>query len=159
MTKTKESSTPKGSTFNTNKTLPARKDLGSIKHKFSPVKKMSSKHNNVFIKAFKFGLMCLELKKPTDPNEDAYFKDFLDILDSDAAVSEKLHSFFNLYLLLLTLMASPAAAFNSTTILVVDAFFTSCLWRLKMLLWWLSCFKWDCLLLLLLLLQKVLFLL
>ncbi len=102
---------------------------------------MSSKHNNVFIKAFKFGLMCLELKKPTDPNEDAYFKDFLDILDSDAAVSEKLHSFFNLYLLLLTLMASPAAAFNSTTILVVDAFFTSCLWQLKMLLWWLSCFK------------------
>ncbi len=96
---------------------------------------------NVFIKAFKFGLMCLELKKPTDPNEDAYFKDFLDILDSDAAVSEKLHSFFNLYLLLLTLMASPAAAFNSTTILVVDAFFTSCLWQLKMLLWWLSCFK------------------
>jgi len=72
---------------------------------------------------------------------------------------EKLHSCFNLYLLLLTLMASPAAAFNSTTILVVDAFFTSCLWRLKMLLWWLSCFKWDCLLLLLLLLQKVLFLL
>jgi hypothetical protein len=70
---------------------------------------------------------------------------------------EKLHSFFNLYLLLLTLMASPAAAFNSTTILVVDAFFTSCLWQLKMLLWWLSCFKWDCLLLLLL--QKVLFLL
>ena len=90
MTKTKESSTPKGSAFNTNKTLPARKDLGSIKHKFSPVKKMSSKHNNVFIKAFKFGLMCLELKKPTDPNEDAYFKDFLDILDSDAAVSEEL---------------------------------------------------------------------
>jgi len=71
---------------------------------------------------------------------------------------EKLHSFFNLYLLLLTLMASPAAAVNSTTILVVDAFFTSCLWQLKMLLWWLSCFKWDCLLLLLLL-QKVLFLL
>ncbi len=89
--------------------------------------------------------MCLELKKPTDPNEDAYFKDFLDILDSDAAVSEKLHSFFNLYLLLLTLMASPAAAFNSTTILVVDAFFTSCLWQLKMLLWWLSCFILFCL--------------
>ena len=34
--------------------------------------------------------MCLELKKSTDPNEDAYFKDFLDILDTDAAVSEEL---------------------------------------------------------------------
>jgi len=28
--------------------------------------------------------MCLELKKSIDPNEDAYFKDFLDILDTDA---------------------------------------------------------------------------
>ena len=90
MTKTKESSTPKGSAFNSNKTYPARKDLGSIKHKFSPVKKMPSKHNNVFIKGFKFSLMCLELKKSTDPNEDAYFKDFLDILDTDAVVSEEL---------------------------------------------------------------------
>jgi len=90
MTKTKESSTPKGSAFNTNKTLPARKDLGSIKHKFSPVKKMPSKHNNVFVKGFKFGLMCLELKKSTDPNEDTYLKDVLDILDTDAAISEEL---------------------------------------------------------------------
>jgi hypothetical protein len=32
----------------------------------------------------------LELKKSTDPNEDAYFKDFLDILDTDAVVSEEL---------------------------------------------------------------------
>jgi hypothetical protein len=90
MMKTKESSTPKGSAFNTNKTYPARKDLGSIKHKFSPVKKMPSKHNYVFVKGFKFGLMCLELKKSTDPNEDAYSKDFLDILATDAVVSEEL---------------------------------------------------------------------
>ena len=55
--------------------------MGSIKNKFSPVKKLSAKHNNVFVKGFKFGLMCLELKKFTDPNEDAYYKDFLDILD------------------------------------------------------------------------------
>jgi hypothetical protein len=79
MTKTKEPSTPKGSAFNSNKTYPARKDLGSIKHKFSPVKKIPSKHNNVFVKGFKFGLMCLKLKKSTDPNEDKYIKDFLDV--------------------------------------------------------------------------------
>ena len=79
MMKMKEPSTPKGSAFNSNKTYPARKDLGSIKLKFSPVKKMSSKHNNVFIKGFKFGLMCLELKKSTDFNEDKYIKDFLDV--------------------------------------------------------------------------------
>jgi hypothetical protein len=86
----KEPSTPKGSAFNSNKTYPARKDLGSINHKFSPVKKMPFKHNNAFVKGFKFGLMYLELKKSTDPNEDTYFKDFLDILDTDAVVSEKL---------------------------------------------------------------------
>jgi hypothetical protein len=90
MTKTKEPSTPKGSAFNSNKTYPARKDLGSIKHKFSPMKKMPSKHNNIFVKGFKFNLMCLELKKSTDPNEDAYLKDFLDILDTDVVVSEEL---------------------------------------------------------------------
>jgi hypothetical protein len=90
MTKTKEPSTPKGSAFSSNKTYPARKDLGSIQHKFSPMKKMPAKHNNVFVKGFKFGLMCLELKKSTDPNEDAYFKNFLDILDTDVFVSEEL---------------------------------------------------------------------
>jgi hypothetical protein len=90
MMKTKEPSTPKGSAFNSNKTYPARKDLESIKHMFSPVKKMPSKFNNVFVKGFKFGLMCFELKKSTDPNEDTYFKDFLDILDTDANVSEEL---------------------------------------------------------------------
>jgi hypothetical protein len=55
---------------------------------------------------------------------------------------KKLHSCCKLCLLLLTFIPSPFAAVNSTTIVVVDSSFSSCLWQLKMLLWWLSCFKW-----------------
>jgi hypothetical protein len=36
----------------------------------------------VFVKGYKFGLMTLEFKKFSDPNEDAYYKDFLDLLDT-----------------------------------------------------------------------------
>jgi hypothetical protein len=54
---------------------------------------------------------------------------------------KKLHSCCKLCLLLLTFIPSPFAAVNSTTIVVVDSSFSSCLWQLKMLLWWLSCFK------------------
>jgi hypothetical protein len=34
--------------------------------------------------------MALEFKKFSDPNEDAYFKDFLDILDTDSKVGNDL---------------------------------------------------------------------
>jgi hypothetical protein len=45
------------------KASPARKSLGDVKVKYSPVKKSNNKHNNVFVKGYKFGLMSLELKK------------------------------------------------------------------------------------------------
>jgi hypothetical protein len=44
----------------------------------------------VFVKGYKFGLMTLEFKKFSDPNKDAYFKDFLDILDTDSKVGNDL---------------------------------------------------------------------
>ena len=56
---------------------PARKSLNDVKVKYSPVKKSNNKHNNVFVKGYKFGLMTLEFKKFSDPNEDAYYKDFI----------------------------------------------------------------------------------
>ena len=57
------------------------------------------------------------------------------------AFIKKLHSCCKLCLLLLTSIPSPFAAVNSTSIVVVDSSFSSCLWQLKMLLWWLSSFK------------------
>jgi len=57
---------------------------------YSPVKKSNNKHNNVFVKGYKFGLMTLEFKKFSDPNEDAYYKDFLDLLDTDPKVGNDL---------------------------------------------------------------------
>jgi hypothetical protein len=54
------------------------------------MKKSNYKHNNVLVKGYKFGLMMLEFKKSTDPNEDAYNKDFLDLLDSDPKVGNDL---------------------------------------------------------------------
>jgi hypothetical protein len=69
---------------------PARKSLNDVKVKYSPVKKQNNKYNNVFVKGYKFGLMTLEFKKFLDPNEDAYFKDFLDILDTDSKVGNDL---------------------------------------------------------------------
>ncbi len=44
----------------------------------------------MLVKGYKFGLMTLEFKKFSDPNEDAYFKDFLDILDTDSKVGNDL---------------------------------------------------------------------
>jgi len=67
-----------------------RKNLDDGKVKYSPVKKSSNKHNIVFIREYKFGLLVLELKKSTDPKEDAYIKDFIDVLESDDRVSENL---------------------------------------------------------------------
>jgi hypothetical protein len=67
--------------MSSNKASPARKSLNDVKVKYSPVKKQNNKYNNVFVKGYKFGLMTLEFKKFSDPNEDAYFKDFLDLLD------------------------------------------------------------------------------
>jgi len=67
--------------MSSNKASPVRKSLNDVKVKNSPVKKHTNKYNNVFVKGYKFGLMTLEFKKFSDPNEDAYFKDFLDLLD------------------------------------------------------------------------------
>ena len=72
------------------KASPVRKSLGDIKVKYSPIKKSNNKHNNVFVKGYKFGLMSLEVKKFSDFNEDAYFKDFLDVLDSNPKISQDL---------------------------------------------------------------------
>jgi hypothetical protein len=72
------------------KASPARKSLGDVKVKYSPVKKSNNIHNNVFVKGYKFGLMSLEVKKFSDFNEDAYFKDFLDVLDSNPKISQDL---------------------------------------------------------------------
>jgi len=44
----------------------------------------------VFLKGYKFGLMSLEFKKFSDPNEDAYYKVFLDLLDTDPTVGNDL---------------------------------------------------------------------
>jgi hypothetical protein len=44
----------------------------------------------VFVKGYKFGLMTLEFKKCSDPNVDAYYKDFLDLLDTDPKVGNDL---------------------------------------------------------------------
>jgi hypothetical protein len=72
------------------KASPARKSLGDVKVKCSPIKKSNNKHNNVFVKGYKFGLMSLEVKKFLDFNEDAYFKDFLDVLGSNPKISQDL---------------------------------------------------------------------
>jgi hypothetical protein len=72
--------------MSSNKTSPARKSLTDVKVKYSPVKKKNNKYNNVFVKGYKFGLMTFEFKKFSDPNEDAYYKDFLDLLDTDPKV-------------------------------------------------------------------------
>jgi hypothetical protein len=72
------------------KQSPACKGLSDVKVKYSPIKKLNNKHNNVFVKGYKFGLMTLEFKKCSDPNEDAYYKDFLDLLDTDPKVGNDL---------------------------------------------------------------------
>jgi hypothetical protein len=76
--------------MSSNKASPARKSLNDIEVKYSPVKKQNNKYNNVFVKGYKFGLMTLEFKKFSDPNRDAYFKDFLDILNTDSKVGNDL---------------------------------------------------------------------
>ena len=68
------------------KASPARKSISDDKVKYSPLKKQNNKYNNVFVKGYKFGLMTLEFKVFSDPNEDAYYKDFLDLLDTDTKV-------------------------------------------------------------------------
>jgi hypothetical protein len=76
--------------MSSNKTSPVGKSLNDVKVKYSPVKKQNNKYNNVFVRGYKFGLMTLELKKFSDPNEDAYYKDFLDLLDTDPKVGNYL---------------------------------------------------------------------
>jgi hypothetical protein len=72
------------------KQSPVRKSLNDVKVKYSPAKKQNNKYNNVFVRGYKFGLMTLEFKKFSDPNEDAYYKDFLDLLDTDPKVGNDL---------------------------------------------------------------------
>jgi len=72
------------------KQSPVRKSLNDVKVKYSPAKKQSNKYNNVFVRGYKFGLMTLEFKKFSDQNEDAYYKDFLDLLDTDPKVGNDL---------------------------------------------------------------------
>ena len=72
------------------KQIPVRKSLNDVKVKYSPAKKQNNKYNNVFVRGYKFGLMTLEFKKFSDPNEDAYYKDFLDFLDTDPKVGNDL---------------------------------------------------------------------
>jgi len=72
------------------KASPARKSISDDKVKYSPLKKQNNKYNNVFVKGYKFGLMTLEFKKFSDPNEDAYYKDFLDLLDTEPKVGNDL---------------------------------------------------------------------
>lgn len=69
---------------------PTRKKFSEVKTKYSPIKKTSTRTNNAYVKGFKFGLISLQLKKGSNPDEDAYFKDFEDILDSDPKISEQL---------------------------------------------------------------------
>ena len=76
--------------MSSNKISPFRKSLNDVKVKYSPVKKQNNKYNNVFVSGSKFGLMTLEFKKFSDPNEDAYYKDFLDLLDTDPKVGNDL---------------------------------------------------------------------
>ena len=44
----------------------------------------------MFVRGYKFGLMTLEFKKFSDQNEDAYYNDFLDLLDTDPKVGNDL---------------------------------------------------------------------
>jgi hypothetical protein len=69
---------------------PPRKNIANVKHKYSPLKKLSSKHNIVYVQGFKFGLMTLTLKKGHNPTEDAFINDFLEKLDSEPNLSEVL---------------------------------------------------------------------
>jgi hypothetical protein len=72
------------------KQSPVRKSVNDVLVKYSPAKKQNNKYNNVFVRGYKFGLMTLEFKKFSDPNEDAYYKDFLDLLDTDPNVGNDL---------------------------------------------------------------------
>ncbi len=53
--------------------------------------KKSNKFNHAYVNGFKFGLLSLILKKGTNMTEDAYFKDFIDILEEDPTIAEKLN--------------------------------------------------------------------
>jgi hypothetical protein len=64
--------------------------IGSVVNFFDTQFFCNNKHNNVFVKGYKFGLMSLGVKKFSDFNEDAYFKDFLDVLDSNHKISQDL---------------------------------------------------------------------
>lgn len=74
----------------TKSTFPTRKNLSEVKTKYSPLKRTNSNVNNAYVKGFKFGLMSLQLKKSFNPEEDAFFKNFEDDLNSDARIAEKL---------------------------------------------------------------------
>jgi hypothetical protein len=63
-----------------------------VKTKFSPTKKSSNKFHHAYVNGYKFGLLLsLTLIKGTNMTEDAYFRDFIDILDEDPLIAEKLN--------------------------------------------------------------------
>jgi hypothetical protein len=68
--------------------LSNRKD---VKNKFSPRKKTLNSLNHAYVNGFNFGLISPTLKKGTNMTEDAYSKDFLDILHEDPMIDEKLN--------------------------------------------------------------------
>ncbi len=67
-----------------------QKKISEVKAKYSSGRSVSNKQNKVFVKEFHYGLMSLQLKKSTNKEEDAYFKDLLDNLDNDSSVADKL---------------------------------------------------------------------
>jgi len=70
---------------------PVQKRLSEVKAKYLPLRRASNKHNQMYEKGFPYGLMSLQLKKKaTNKDEDVYFKDFLDNLDNDSAIEDKL---------------------------------------------------------------------
>lgn len=65
-----------------------RKNLNELT--YSPAKKGSSKHNNVFLREYSFGVLVLECKKSSDPKEDAFLKTFIDALDDKPQLAKSL---------------------------------------------------------------------
>ena len=69
---------------------PKRKKLSEVKTKYSPMRKNMNNVNNGYVKGYKFGLMSLQLKKSSNPDDDAFFKNFEDLLNDDPTVAKKL---------------------------------------------------------------------
>ncbi len=70
---------------------PVQNKLSEVKAKYSPLRRASNKHNQMYEEGFPQGVIVSAVKKKaTNEAEDAYFKDFLDNLDNDSAIADKL---------------------------------------------------------------------